>query len=179
MSGPDPRGASLPHDGEVLDVHLAAEFEARDIEATMATMPEDPYLNHVPMMTGGIGRDAVRAFYERFFIPVWPEDIDVASVSRTEGQDRVVDELILSFTHDQRMDFLLPGVEPTGRSVSLPFVVVVGFEDGKVAYQHIYWDQASLLVQVGLLDPALMPATGAEQAAKVRDPRGVPCRELG
>jgi carboxymethylenebutenolidase len=90
----------------------------------------------------------------------------------------VVDELVLSFTHDIEMDQLLPGVAPTGRQVRLPFCVVVKFEDGKVAHEHIYWDQASLLAQVGLLDPSELPVTGAEQAENVLDPRARPLNEL-
>jgi carboxymethylenebutenolidase len=158
-----------PDLGAVLDKHLAGEFESRDIEATMATMSADPYLDHVPVMTGGVGRDEVRRFYEHHFIGRWPADTTVESVSRTVGDSRVVDELILSFTHDVEMDAVLPGVPPTGCRVELPHVVVVGFEGGKVAYEHIYWDQASLLAQVGLLDPAGLPVTGAEQAHKLRD----------
>ena len=89
-------------------------------------------------------------------------------VSRTVGPDRVVDELVLCFTHDVPMDTYLPGVPPTGRYVELPHVVVVDFQDGKVAAERIYWDQASLLAQVGLLDPATLPVIGAEQALRVR-----------
>ena len=99
-------------------------------------------------------------------------------MSRTIGDDQVVDELVLSFTHDIEMPQLLPGVSPTGKHVRLAFCVVVGFDDGKVAHEHIYWDQASLLVQVGLLDPAGLPVTGAEQAANVLDPRARPLNEL-
>ena len=90
----------------------------------------------------------------------------------------MVDELVLSFTHDIEMDQLLPGIAPTGRPVRLAFCVVVGFEDGKVAHEHIYWDQASLLVQVGLLDRVGLPVTGAEQAGNVLDPRAQPLNEL-
>jgi carboxymethylenebutenolidase len=154
----------------VLDEHLASEFERRDVEATMRTMTSNPYLDHVPVMTGGYGYDEVERFYRHHFIPKWPPDILVQLVSRTVGQDQVVDELIVSFTHDREMDAMLPGVPPTGRFVRLPHCVVVKFEDGKVAHEHIYWDQASLLVQIGLLDPEGLPVTGAEQADKLLDP---------
>ena len=99
-------------------------------------------------------------------------------MSRTVGDDQVVDELVLSFTHDIEMPQLLPGVAASGRHVRLPFCVVVKFEDGKVAHEHIYWDQASLLVQVGALDPAGLPVTGVEQAENVLDPRTHPLNEL-
>jgi len=102
----------------------------------------------------------------------------VRPLSRTVGDDRVVDELIVSFTHDREMAVYLPGVPPTGRKVVLPHVVVMGFdEEGRVAYEHIYWDQATLLVQVGLLDPALVPASGAEQARRLLDP-SLPANEM-
>jgi carboxymethylenebutenolidase len=124
--------------GEVFDAHTGAEFETRDIDATMATMTETPSVTHVPVMTGGHGREAVRRFYETWFIGHWPKDIALKRLSRTVGQDRVVDELIVSFTHDCEMPALLPGVAPTGRKVVLPHVVVVGFDNGKIAYEHIY-----------------------------------------
>jgi carboxymethylenebutenolidase len=157
---------------------VAAEFVDLDLDATMATMTDDPYVNHVPVMTGGVGREAVRTFYGRHFIGKWPADIDITPVSRTVGEAQVVDELVLSFTHDIEMPQLLPGVEPTGRHVRLAFCVVVAFEDGKVAHEHIYWDQASLLTQVGLLDPADFPVTGAEQAENVLDPRAHALNQL-
>jgi carboxymethylenebutenolidase len=156
--------------GQVFDAHTGAEFEAHDIDATMATMSATPSVTHVPVMTGGCGREAVRRFYETWFIGRWPKDTALKRLSRTVGQDRVVDEVIVSFTHDCEMPALLPGVAPTGRKVVLPLVVVVGFDNGKIAYEHIYWDQASLLVQVGLLDRAKLPVTGAEQADRLLDP---------
>jgi carboxymethylenebutenolidase len=167
-----------PDIGAVFDEHVAAEFVHLDLEATMATMTDDPYVNHVPVMTGGVGAEAVRRFYGNHFIGKWPRDIEITPVSRTIGADQVVDELVLSFTHDIEMDQLLPRIPPTGRHVRLPFCVVVKFEDGKVAHEHIYWDQASLLVQVGLLDPATLPVTGAEQAENLLDPRARPLNDL-
>ena len=162
----------------VFDDHVAAEFVDMDLDATMATMAEDPYVNHVPVMTGGVGFEGVRRFYGDHFIGKWPGDISITSVSRTIGDSQVVDELVLSFTHDIEMPQLLPGVPPSGRAVRLPFCVVVGFEKGKVAHEHIYWDQASLLVQVGALDPTELPVTGSEQADNVLDPRAHPLNRL-
>jgi carboxymethylenebutenolidase len=167
-----------PDIAAVFDDHVAAEFVDLDLDATMATMTDDPYVNHVPVMTGGVGFEGVRRFYGDHFIGRWPKDIEITPVSRTVGEDQVVDELVLAFTHDIEMDQLLPGVAPTGRHVQLAFCVVVKFEDGKVAHEHIYWDQASLLVQVGLLDAAGLPVTGAEQAENVFDPRAHPLNEL-
>jgi carboxymethylenebutenolidase len=162
----------------VLDDHLEAEFVAMDLDAAMATMADDPYLNHVPVLTGGIGRDEVRRFYEQVFIGHWPADTTMERISRTVGADHVVDELVLSFTHDIAMNHMLPGVPPTGRRIRLAVCVVAGFEDGKLAHEHIYWDQASVLVQAGLLDPAGLPVAGAEQAEKLLAPRAVPANAL-
>jgi carboxymethylenebutenolidase len=164
--------------GAVFDEHVAAEFVHLDLEATMATMTEDPYVNHVPVMTGGVGREDVRHFYGQHFIGRWPTDVQITPVSRTVGEQQVVDELVLSFTHDIEMDQLLPGIAPTGRHVKLAFCVVAGFEGDKLSHEHIYWDQASLLVQVGLLDPTGLPVTGAEQAENVLDPRARPLNQL-
>jgi carboxymethylenebutenolidase len=156
--------------GAVFDAHVRAEFVERSVDATMATMNDAPYVTHVPVLTGGYGRDEVRHFYTNWFVGRWPADTEVTPVSRTVGQGRVIDELIVSFTHDREMPAMLPGVAPTGRKVTLAHVVVMGIVDGKVTYEHIYWDQASLLVQVGLIDPAKLPVVGADQARKLRDP---------
>jgi carboxymethylenebutenolidase len=156
--------------GEVFDTHMAAEFKTRDIEATMATMGDAPHVTHVPTMTGGHGRDGVRQFYDTWFIGKWPQDTVVTPVSRTVGENGLVDEMIVSFTHDCEMPALLPGVKPTWRKVTIPFVVAVGFDGDKISYERIYWDQASMLVQLGLLDKAALPVTGAEQTARLIDP---------
>jgi carboxymethylenebutenolidase len=156
--------------GAVFDDHVRAEFVDRDLAATMATMVDEPYVNHVPVMTGGVGHDEVARFYGTYFIGRWPADVEVIPVSRTAGDEQVVDELVLRFTHDIEMPALLPGIPPTGRRVELAFAVVVGFRDGRITHEHIYWDQASLLVQVGLLDPETLPVLGAEHARKILDP---------
>jgi carboxymethylenebutenolidase len=90
----------------------------------------------------------------------------------------IVDEVVASFTHDIEMDQLLPGMPPTGSRVRLPVCVVAKFDGGRLAHEHIYWDQASLLVQVGLLAPHNLPVTGAEQAENLFDPRARPMNEL-
>jgi carboxymethylenebutenolidase len=167
-----------PDIAAVFDAHVAAEFVELDLDAAMATMAANPYVYHVPPMTGGDGYDNVRAFYGAHFIGKWPADTEITPVSRTVGETQVVDELILSFTHDIEMDAILPRVPPTGRRVTLPFCVVVGFEDGKVAHEHIYWDQASALVQVGLIDPDALPVTGGEQAANLVERRAQPMNRL-
>ena len=153
--------------GAVFDAHVEHEFVDRDVDATMLTMTEDPYVFNVPMLTGGFGAEGVRRFYTKEFVGKMPADVKVTPISRTVGKDQVVDELVLSFTHDVQLDFMLPGVPPTGKYVELPYVVVMKFENGKIAHEHIYWDQASLLVQVGLLDPTMVPAVGADQAHRL------------
>jgi carboxymethylenebutenolidase len=156
--------------GAVFDAHMAAEFQQHDADATMDTMTADPFLTHVPVVTGGAGWQDLHDFYRDHFVTKWPADLSVERVSRTQGDDILIDEFIVRFTHDIVMDAVLPGVAPTGRRVELPHVAVVGFEDGKVAFERIYWDQASMLVQLGLLDPANLPVVGAEQARLVLDP---------
>jgi carboxymethylenebutenolidase len=148
----------------MFDEHLRDEFELHDAPATMATMSESPHVYHLPTMAGGNGREEVFKFYRDHFVTKWPSDTSTTHVSRTIGDDQLVDELVMHFTHDTVMDPLLPGIAPTGKRVALPVVVVVRFHGGRVAHEHIYWDQASLLVQVGLLDPAHLPVTGVEQA---------------
>lgn len=162
---------------ETWERHTAAEFETADIEATMATMTDDPHVNHVPVVTGGVGREGVRQFYRTYFVGHHPADTEVELVSRTVGESRIVDELVHTFTHDIDMPWILPGVPPTGKRVELPVVAIVEFEDGKIAHEHIYWDQASVLAQIGLLDTRELPVVGARQAQKVLDP-GLPPNAL-
>jgi carboxymethylenebutenolidase len=155
--------------GAMFDAHTQAEFQDLDVDATMATMSRDPYVHHVPTITGGAGTDGVREFYDRHFIGQWPDDTETRQISRTVGENQVVDELLVSFTHDRELEIMLPGIAPTGRRISIPLVVVVGFEDGKVNHEHIYWDQASVLVQAGVLDPEGLPVTGPDQAEAFLD----------
>lgn len=158
--------------------HIAHEFQTHDTEATLETMVADAYVNHIPVMTGGRGRDALRAFYSQDFIPTMPPDTKIEPVSRTVGEDQLVDEMIFSFTHSQSVPWMLPGVPPTGRFVRVPLVAIVDFRDGKLAHEHIYWDQASVLKQIGLLNDATLPVFGAETADKVLDDR-VGCPKSG
>jgi carboxymethylenebutenolidase len=153
----------------LFDAHVATEFVAKDAEAAIATMTESPTVVHVPVLTGGRGRDELLAFYRDWFIPSWPDDVEMVPLSRTVDGERVVAEFIVRFTHTREMPYWLPGIPPTGRAVEVPHVVIMGFEGDKVAYEHIYWDQASLLVQVGLLDPARLPVVGNAQARALVD----------
>jgi carboxymethylenebutenolidase len=151
--------------------HTTHEFTTRDTEATLATMTDDAYVNHVPVMTGGYGKPALRHFYSHDFIPSMPSDTTLARVSMTIGESQLVEEMIFSFTHTQEIPWMLPGVPPTHRRVEVPLVAVVGFRDGKLAHERIYWDQASVLKQIGLLKDDSLPVVGAETARKVLAPR--------
>ena len=160
------------------DAHMAAEFEAKDVDATMATMTAAPFVNHVPTMTGGVGYDNVRAFYAAHFLPGHPPDVEVTPVNRTVGENSIVDEVIYKFTHTIEMPWMLPGIAPTGRHAEVAIAAVALFEDGKIAGERIYWDQASVLAQLGLLNKLALPITGAEAAAKVVDPTREPSNHL-
>jgi carboxymethylenebutenolidase len=151
--------------------HVAGEFVTRDTEATLATMTDDAYVNHIPVLTGGYGKAALREFYSRNFIPVMPPDTTLTPVSRTVGEDQVVDEMVFSFTHTQEMPWMLPGVPPTHCRVEVAMVAIVHFRDGKLTHEHIYWDQACVLKQLGLLNDPSLPIAGVESARKVLNPK--------
>ena len=150
--------------------HVRYEFSTRNTEDTLATMVEDAYVNHIPVLTGGVGRDELREFYSKRFIPQMPPDTEMTPVSRTIGEDQIVDEMVFKFTHTIQMDWMLPGIAPTGKRVEVPLIAIVRFREGKLAHEHIYWDQASVLVQIGLLDASKLPVAGVETARKVLDP---------
>jgi len=155
---------------DLWEKHLREEFTTHDTNATLDTMVPDAYVNHIPVLTGGVGREQLREFYSRHFIPRMPPDTEIVPISRTIGTERLVDEMIFRFTHTVEMDWMLPGVAPTGKRVECALVVIVHFREGKLAHEHIYWDQASVLVQLGLLDSSRLPVAGNETARKLSDP---------
>jgi carboxymethylenebutenolidase len=155
---------------DLWEEHLRYEFVTHNPEDTLATMVEDAYVNHIPVMTGGRGRDALGKFYAKRFIPQMPPDTEMTLISRTIGTEQLVDEMVFQFTHTIRMDWMLPGVAPTGRRVEVPLIAIVHFRDGKVAHEHIYWDQASVLVQLGLIAANILPVAGVETARKALNP---------
>src|SRR5438552_6815269 len=159
------------------EAHCRYEFETRDVDATMATMVAAPYVNHIPTMTGGVGHDQLKRFYKYHFIGANPPDTRLVPMSRTVGTDSLVDEMLFSFTHTSEIDWMLPGVPPTGRKVEVPVVAIVQFRDGKLVHKHIYWDQASVLVQIGLLEADKLPVAGVESARKVLN-RALPANAL-
>jgi len=154
---------------DIWDEHVREEFAAKDAAAALDTMVPDAYVNHVPVLTGGVGPE-LREFYSKHFIPHMPADTEIVPISRTIGSERLVDEMVIRFTHDIEMDWMLPGIAPTGKRVECATVAVITFRDRKLFSEHIYWDQASVLVQLGLLDPSKLPVAGVETARKLADP---------
>lgn len=150
---------------------MRCEFATRNTEDTLATMVDDAYVNHIPVLAGGVGKEALREFYSKRFIPQMPSDTEITPISRTIGTDQLVDEMIFKFTHTISMDWMLPGIAPTGKRVEIPLVAIVRFRGNKLAHEHIYWDQASVLVQLGLLDAGTLPVAGVETARKALDPK--------
>jgi carboxymethylenebutenolidase len=171
---PSPEARLTPAEKSLTDLweqHLGEEFTTRDTDATIDTMVPDAYVNHIPVLTGGVGHDQLREFYSQHFIPKMPPDTQIVPISRTIGSERLVDEMIFKFTHTIEMDWMLPGIAPTGKRVECPLVVIVHFRDDKLSNEHIYWDQASVLVQIGLLDSSTLPVAGSETAKKLANPR--------
>ena len=155
---------------QLWEEHVRHEFATHNTEDTLATMVEGAYVNHIPVLTGGVGKDELREFYSKRFIPQMPPDTEMVPISRTIGNDQLVDEMVFKFTHTIRMDWMLPGIAPTGKRVEVPLVAIVRFREGKLSHEHIYWDQASVLVQLGLLDAGTLPVAGVESARKALDP---------
>lgn len=151
------------------DKHCEYEFGTRNVDDTMATMVAQPYVNHIPTMTGGVGYDALHRFYSDHFVNANPPDTRLVPISRTVGATQVVDEMLFCFTHTCEIDWMLPGVPPSGKYVEVPLVAIVKFRGDKLYHEHIYWDQASVLVQVGALDPAGLPVAGIESPRKLLD----------
>jgi len=162
---------------QLWEEHVRHEFATHNTDDTLATMVEDAYVNHIPVLTGGVGKNELREFYSKRFIPQMPPDTEMTPISRTIGNDQLVDEMVFKFTHTIRMDWMLPGIAPTGKRVEVPLVAIVRFREGKLAHEHIYWDQASVLVQIGLLDAGTLPVAGVETARKALDP-SLPSNEL-
>ncbi|HYX02531.1 MAG TPA: ester cyclase [Reyranella sp.] len=132
--------------------HTYAEFVLKDADAALATMVDDPYVLCVPSGLAAIGRAEVRNFYARRFLPWIPPDFELTPLSQVSGGERMVEEFVARFTHSLAMDWMLPGVPATGRKVEIALVVIIGFRDGKISHEHIYWDQATVLSQLGLID---------------------------
>lgn len=153
---------------DVWEAHTAAEIEQKDADAAIATMTDHPVLIHVPVNTGATGKNELRKFYKEIFIPQMPPDFSMQLLSRSVGQNRLIDEFVLRFTHTIRMDWFAPGIDATGRRLVVPHVAVISYENGKISSEHIYWDQATVLTQMGLLKESL-PVIGASQCDRLLD----------
>ena len=168
-----PQQAALTADeqklNDVWNEHVRAEFNAHSADETVATMVAEPLINEVPVMIGGDGKEEVYEFYSKYFLPQIPPDAEIVPVSRTIGQGRLVDEIVFRFTHTILMDWMLPSIPPTGKRVEVAVVVVVQFDGDKMVHEHLFWDQASVLVQLGLLEPGGLPVVGAEGASSLLD----------
>jgi len=172
---------------KIWEDHVELEFATKDADATMATMVAEPYVNHIPTLTGGIGYKDLHRFYRDYFIPGNPPSLKMKLLSRTVGTDRVVDEMHVSFKHTQVIPWMLPDVGPTNKEVEVALVAIVCIRGGKLYHEHIYWDQASVLVQIGLLDPKLvsgetgkrrLPVVDGAGARKVVDESSIRSNEL-
>lgn len=158
------------------ETHLASEFAHKSADEALATMTQDPQVIHVPTLLGGRGREELHAFYARHFLNQLPADMEMVPLSRTIGENRVVDELIVRFTHSAPMDWLLPGFPATHKRIEFALVVIVRFEGDKIASETIYYDQATILRQAGLLPDPELPVLGAESARAMIEP--TPLNEL-
>ncbi|KAH6647178.1 hypothetical protein BKA67DRAFT_581887 [Truncatella angustata] len=183
---------------KIWDEHTYYEFENRSVENTMLTMVDEPYVNHIPTMTGGVGRERLTNFYRHHFIFSNPEDTQLELVSRTIGVDRIVDEFVFCLTHTAKVNWLLPGVPPTGKPLRIPFTSIVNIRGDRLYHEHIAWDQCTALIQAGLMPEYLtfpyeidgqkpepgkkfeyrVPAGGFEVPAKLQDHSAAPSNEL-
>lgn len=159
------------------DLHRRYCLVQPDIDALMEGMVDDPYVNNVPTRTGGVGREKVRDFYANHFIGKMPKDVRLTAISRTVGACQLVEESLLSFTHTHVIDWLLPGVAPSNRYVEIPIVSIANFRGEKIHRLQTYWDQASVLVQIGRLESDDHPINGIECARKIVN-EDLPSNEL-
>ncbi|KAI8626595.1 dienelactone hydrolase [Xylariaceae sp. FL1651] len=152
----------------VLEQNVEGKFYARQLGQTMSTYTtrKSPHVTYFPTLTGGIGAGELRRFYSEYFLSSNPPSTKLTLLSRTVGGDRVVDELHVAFKHTQEMPWILPGVPPTNKRVEVIVVSIVTLRGGKLYHEHVYWDQASVLVQTGLLDPKLVPDKAKERGVK-------------
>jgi carboxymethylenebutenolidase len=158
---------------EVWQQHNYSEWVMKDAKAALNTMSDNPHVLMVPIAMGGRGRDGVYDYYHKAFLSQLPVNIKLIAISQVVHDETLVEEAVFQFTHDQVMDWMIPGVPPTGKRVEVGVVAVVRFEDGKIASEHLYWDHASVLAQVGVLDPAKAPVKGVESARTLLEWAGI------
>ncbi|PTB42405.1 uncharacterized protein TrAFT101_008499 [Trichoderma asperellum] len=170
----------------IWEEHCYWEFVGRSVAKTMATMVAEPYVNHVPTMTGGVGREKLTAFYRDHFIFCNPPDTTLKTVSRTIGPDRIVDEFIFCCTHTTEIPALIPKIAPTNKPLAIPTVGIINIRGDRLYHEHILWDQATVLRQLGILPTHLpyegvsikLPVGGAETARLLLDERDGKSNEM-
>lgn len=162
----------------IWEEHTKYEFTELSPQKTVDTMVEDAYVNHIPTLTGGHGKQDLLHFYANYFIGKNPPDTKMTTLSTTIGNDSLVAELHTTLTHTCEIPYMLPGIPPTYKKLELVIVVIVQFEGDKLKHEHIYWDQGSVLVQLGLIDPSGLPLAGAVCAQKAKNPLCIPSNQL-
>jgi carboxymethylenebutenolidase len=154
---------------ELWERHTAYEFALKDANLAVSTMVDDAIVMHLPTMSGGFGKENLRHYYADVFIPGIPADTTSELIARSVGDSLLVDEFIMRMTHDQDIPFLLPGLAPTDKTVEVPTVVIVKFRGDLMESERLYWDQATLLSQLGLIDRSLPFADVTEIGGFLRD----------
>lgn len=166
--------ARVNHDlVEVWEQHVYSEFVMKDAKAALTTMSDNPYVLMVPIAVGGRGREGVYNFYHDCFLAQLPADITPVPISRVVGEDILAEEAVYQLTHDQVLDWMIPGLPPTGKRVEAGVVAIITFKDGKISSEHLYWDHASVLAQLGVIDPGALPVKGIESPRTLLEWAGV------
>ena len=131
--------------------HLVGEFATKDVELALATMVEDASVMHMPTRSGGKGKTELRPYYRDMFIPSIPAEWAHVVTNRVMTENTIVEEATVRLKHTKQMDWFLPGIPPTHKTIEVELVIVIEFRDGKMATERIYWDQAAVLRQIGQL----------------------------
>jgi carboxymethylenebutenolidase len=131
--------------------HITGEFATKDVDLSLSTMVEDASVMHMPTRSGGKGKAELRPYYRDMFIPSIPSEWEHTITNRVLTEDTIVEEAKVRLVHSKQMDWFLPGIPPTGKTIEMELVIVIQFRDGKMAAERIYWDQAAVLRQIGKL----------------------------
>jgi carboxymethylenebutenolidase len=131
--------------------HITGEFATKDVDLSLSTMVEDASVMHMPTRSGGKGKAELRPYYRDMFIPSIPSEWEQTVTNRVLTEDTIVEEAKVRLVHSKQMDWFLPGIPPTGKTIEMELVIVIQFRDGKMAAERIYWDQAAVLRQIGKL----------------------------
>ena len=135
------------------EAHVIGEFVEKDEELSLSTMVDDASVMHMPTRSGGKGKDELRAYYRDMFIPSIPEEWEHTMTNRVVTDDCIVEEATIRMVHSKQMDWFLPGLPPTGKTITAELVIIIEFREGKMSAERIYWDQAAVLRQLGKAQP--------------------------